>query len=62
LAETIIDITGSKSEIKDIGMQSLYPMRGTLNISRAKDLLGYEPTVSFRQGLENYYAWLQNQI
>ena len=62
LAETIIDITGSKSEIKDIGMQSLYPMRGTLDISRARDLLGYEPKTHLRQGLESYYDWLQNQI
>ena len=62
LAETIIDITGSKSEIKDIGMQSLYPMRGTLDISRAKDLLEYEPKFTLRQGLESYYEWLQNKI
>ena len=59
LAETIIDITGSESDINDIGMQSLYPMRGTLDISRAKDLLEYVPTVSFRQGLENYYEWIR---
>lgn len=62
LAETIIEITGSKSEIKDIGMQSLYPMRGTLDISRAKDLLEYEPKFTLRQGLESYYDWLQNKI
>jgi len=62
LAETIIDITGSKSEIKDIGMQSLYPARGTLDISRAKDLINYEPKFKLRQGLENYYEWLQNKI
>lgn len=62
LAEMIVDITGSKSEIKDIGMQSLYPMRGTLDIARAKDLLGYEPKFLLRQGLENYYDWLQNKI
>jgi nucleoside-diphosphate-sugar epimerase len=37
-------------------------MRGTLDISRAKDLLDYEPTISFKQGLEKYYAWLQNKI
>ena len=59
LAETIIDITGSKSEIKDIGMQSLYPMRGTLDISRAKDLLEYQPQFSLRQGLESYYDWIR---
>ena len=59
LAETIIDITGSKSEMQDIGMNKLYPMRGTLDISRAKDLLEYEPKFSLRQGLESYYDWLQ---
>ena len=59
LAETIIDITGSKSEMQDIGMNKLYPMRGTLDISRAKDLLGYQPKFSLRQGLESYYDWLQ---
>jgi nucleoside-diphosphate-sugar epimerase len=59
LAETIIDITGSKSEIKDIGMQKLYPMRGTLDISRAKDLIEYRPQFSFRQGLESYYDWIR---
>ena len=59
LAETIIDITGSKSEVKDIGMHKLYPMRGTLDISRAKDLLDYEPQYSLRQGLESYYDWIR---
>ena len=59
LAETIIDITGSKSEIKDIGMQKLYPMRGTLDITRAKDLLDYQPQFSLRKGLESYYDWIR---
>jgi len=62
LAETIMDITGSQSEIKDIGMHKLYPMRGTLDISRAKDLLEYEPQFTLRQGLESYYDWIQNKI
>lgn len=59
LAETIIDITGSKSEMQDIGMNKLYPMRGTLDISRAKDLLDYEPKFTLRQGLESYYDWIR---
>jgi len=59
LAETIIDITGSKSEMQDIGMHKLYPMRGTLDISRAKDLLDYEPKFTLRQGLQSYYDWLR---
>ena len=59
LAETIIDITGSDSEIVDIGMHKLYPMRGTLDISRAKDLLQYEPKFTLRQGLQSYYDWIR---
>ena len=59
LAETIIDITGSTSEVEDIGMHKLYPMRGTLDIGRAKDLLGYSPTHYLREGLEKYYDWIR---
>ena len=62
LAEKIIDITGSDSDIEDIGNHKLYPMRGTLDISRAKDLLGYEPEFTLEQGLKSYYDWLQNKI
>ena len=62
LAETIIKITGSESEIEDIGNHKLYPMRGTLDISRAKDLLGYEPEFTLEEGLKSYYDWLQNKI
>jgi len=59
LAETIIDITGSKSELQDIGMHKLYPLRGTLDIGKAKDLLAYQPQFSLRQGLESYYDWIR---
>tara|TARA_A100001011_G_scaffold358828_1_gene404855 strand:+ start:173 stop:1132 length:960 start_codon:yes stop_codon:yes gene_type:complete len=59
LAETIIEITGSDSDIKDVGMHKLYPMRGTLDIRRARDLLEYEPQFTLRQGLESYYDWIR---
>ena len=62
LAETIVEITNSDSDIEDIGMQSLYPQRGTLDINRARDLLGYDPKQNLKQGLKNYYEWLQNQV
>ena len=61
-AEKIIALTGSKSDIVDTGAHKLYPRRGTLDITRAMDLLGYEPKNSFDQGLQNYYEWLQNKI
>ena len=62
LAEKIIEITGSKSDVEDIGNHKLYPMRGTLDIGRAKDLLEYEPQFTLDQGLKSYYDWLQNKI
>ena len=62
LAEKIIELTNSESDIQDIGNHELYPMRGTLDISRAKDLLGYEPEFTLEQGLKSYYDWLQNKI
>ena len=58
-AEKIIALTGSKSKIVDTGAHKLYPKRGTLDITRAKDLLGYEPKTSFDKGLEKYYEWLR---
>ena len=62
LAEKIIEITGSDSDLEDIGNHELYPMRGTLDISRAKDLLGYEPEFTLDEGLNSYYDWLQNKV
>ena len=61
-AERIIALTGSKSKIVDIGMNKMYPRRGTLDITRAKTLLGYKPETTFDEGLKKYYEWLQNKV
>ena len=61
-AEKIIQLTGSKSQIKDTGQNNLYPERGTLDISQAKNLLNYQPQHNFDQGIKKYYEWLQNKI
>ncbi len=60
LAEKILALTGSDSDIEDIGNHVLYPMRGTLDIGRAKDLLGYQPEYNLDEGLASYYDWLKN--
>jgi nucleoside-diphosphate-sugar epimerase len=59
LAEKIKKITGSASKIEDIGDHKLYPSRGTLDISRAKNLLNYEPKFTLEQGLQSYYDWIR---
>ena len=58
-AERIIVLTGSKSKIVDIGMNKMYPRRGTLDITRAKNMLGYNPETIFDEGLKKYYEWLR---
>ena len=61
-AKKIIQLTGSKSQVKDTGKNKLYPNRGTLDVSQAQKLLGYQPQHSFDQGIAKYYEWLQNKI
>jgi nucleoside-diphosphate-sugar epimerase len=61
-AEKIIRLTRSQSKIIDTGAHQLYPKRGTLDISRAREQLSYKPNMTFDEGLEKYYEWLQNKI
>ena len=59
LAEKIVSITQSQSEIVEEGRSQMYPARGALNISRAQDLLGYKPNTALLKGLYNYHDWYQ---
>lgn len=51
LAEAVIRITGSKSRIEHRPLPKDDPVRRRPDISRAKELLGWEPTVSLEEGL-----------
>jgi nucleoside-diphosphate-sugar epimerase len=37
-----------------------FPVRGQLNILRAKSDFGFYPTVDLEAGLLEYYDWLKN--
>jgi dTDP-glucose 4,6-dehydratase len=52
LAETVIEVTGSRSEIVFESLPVDDPKIRQPDISRAKDLLGWEPKVSLREGLK----------
>jgi dTDP-glucose 4,6-dehydratase len=52
LAETIIDVTGSRSEIVYEALPTDDPQVRRPDISKARDLLGWEPTTSLREGLQ----------
>ena len=55
----IIKHTGSNSSITVKQRDKLYGVRGTLDITKAKELLGYNPTIDLEQGLETYIrSWI----
>ena len=52
LAETMIDVTGSKSDIVYEALPTDDPKQRRPDIGRAKELLGWEPEVTLREGLQ----------
>src|SRR5438045_54415 len=52
LAETVIDVTGARSEIVYEALPTDDPKQRRPDISRARDLLGWEPAVPLREGLQ----------
>jgi dTDP-glucose 4,6-dehydratase len=52
LAEAVIDVTGSSSEIVHEALPVDDPQVRRPDITRAKELLGWEPEVSLRDGLQ----------
>jgi dTDP-glucose 4,6-dehydratase len=59
LAETIIRLTGSRSEVTYVARTADDPERRRPDLTRARTLLGYEPTVGPEDGLRrtiDYFA------
>ena len=59
LAKKIIDFTGSKSELLTLPLPMDDPRQRKPDISQARDLLGWEPTVPLDEGLKhtiNYFG------
>jgi len=61
LAETIIKITGSKSEIIFNPLPIDDPKVRQPDIEKAKTILGWEPQVSLHEGLSRTIVWFKNQ-
>ena len=49
-----------KAKIVDTGRHALYPDRGTLDITRARELVDYHPKFNFAEGLVSTYRWIKN--
>jgi dTDP-glucose 4,6-dehydratase len=64
LAETVIEVTGSKSELVYEALPTDDPQVRQPDISLAKELLGWEPTVNLREGLQRTieHAGVENLV
>ncbi|MGZ4796078.1 MAG: UDP-glucuronic acid decarboxylase family protein [Acidimicrobiia bacterium] len=62
LAQTVLDVTGSSSEIAFEPLPVDDPTQRQPDISLARSLLGWEPEVQLRDGLERTYAWYRKEF
>jgi nucleoside-diphosphate-sugar epimerase len=52
-------LTESKSPVHYTNATVNEPVRGALDISKAKEELGYSPKIDLQEGIENYIAWVR---
>lgn len=62
LAETIIELTGAKSSIEFKPLPTDDPRQRQPDIGRARDTLGWSPTVQLRDGLGKTIAYFDNLL
>ncbi|HEY0633895.1 MAG TPA: UDP-glucuronic acid decarboxylase family protein [Gammaproteobacteria bacterium] len=60
LAEKVIALTGSSSKLVKLPLPQDDPKQRRPDISRAKELLGWEPKISLEQGLPNTIDYFRN--
>ncbi|MCL6630677.1 MAG: SDR family oxidoreductase [Armatimonadetes bacterium] len=62
LAQMVLRISGSKSEITFHALPEDDPRRRRPDVSRAKDLLGWEPAISLEEGLTRTIEWFKSRM
>jgi UDP-glucuronate decarboxylase len=62
LAETILELTGSASVIEYRELPEDDPRQRQPDISKAKSVLGWEPTVALKEGLVNTIAYFDGVL
>jgi dTDP-glucose 4,6-dehydratase len=61
-AQAILEVTGSKSELRFEALPEDDPTRRCPDIARAQALLGWEPQVQLREGLERSLAFFRKKL
>jgi UDP-glucuronate decarboxylase len=62
LAQQIIDITGSKSKIEHKPLPQDDPKQRRPDITKAKEILGWQPEIQLREGLTRTIAYFEKLI
>ncbi|MGH1561699.1 GDP-mannose 4,6-dehydratase [Mumia sp. DW29H23] len=62
LAERVLSVTGSRSEIVHVDLPQDDPARRCPDISRARETLGWKPEVDLEDGLARTATWVRDQI
>jgi len=62
LADVVLEVTGSSSEIVHEPLPVDDPTQRRPDISLAKQMLGWEPKVPLREGLEKTAEWFRSQL
>jgi dTDP-glucose 4,6-dehydratase len=62
LAEEVISLTGSTSKVEYLDLPNDDPKQREPNISKAKDLLGWSPSIERPEGLRKTVDYFQSFI
>ena len=62
LAELVLELTGSQSQLVYEALPADDPMQRCPDITLARQLLKWEPTVDLREGLRNTIDWFQETL
>ncbi len=62
LAELIVDVTGSTSELVYLPLPVDDPTQRKPDLTKARTLLGWEPTVQLREGIERTAAYFASRL
>ena len=62
LAEMTLDVTGSSSQLSFVPLPIDDPAQRQPDITRARELLGWEPTVGLREGLERTAEYFRTVV
>ncbi|HEY1254722.1 MAG TPA: SDR family NAD-dependent epimerase/dehydratase, partial [Terracidiphilus sp.] len=61
-AQTVLEVTGSKSELKFEPLPEDDPTRRLPDISKARALLDWEPRISLKDGLNQSLAYFEGKL